>query len=63
MPEPIYFFWGIVALLALAAGYNQMWHHAGDNNPSTRLTRAVDRAEPASHVLTRSAPESGEIAR
>jgi hypothetical protein len=47
MPEPIYVFWGVVALLALAAVCNQRWHHAGDNNPSTRLTRAGDREEPA----------------
>lgn len=43
MSEPIYVFWGLVALLALAAGWNHVWNHARDHDPSSRLGRATDR--------------------
>ena len=43
MPEPILACWGIVTLLALAAGYNHRWHHARDRHPSSRLPRAQHR--------------------
>ncbi len=39
----VYVFWGVVALLVLAAGLNHGWHHVRDSHLRTRLTRAVHR--------------------
>ena len=49
MTEPIYIFWGLVALLALAAVFNHGWHHGRDRHPSTRSTRATHH-DPSSPV-------------
>jgi hypothetical protein len=43
MPESIYFFWGLVAFLALAAALNHGWHHARDGHLSSRLARVAYR--------------------
>jgi hypothetical protein len=39
MSHVSYACWAVVALLALAAGYNHRWHHTRDNHPATRFTR------------------------
>ncbi len=39
----VYVFWGVVALLALAAGWNHGWHHVRDSHLKARLTRASHR--------------------
>jgi hypothetical protein len=52
MPESVYFFWGIVALLALAAGCNHGWHHLRDSHLTARLTRASSRGGAAVVLLT-----------
>ena len=41
--EPIYVFWALIALLALAAGCNHRWHHARHSHLDARLVRAVRR--------------------
>jgi hypothetical protein len=43
MPESVYFFWGLVAFLALAAALNHGWHHARDSHLSSRLARVSYR--------------------
>jgi hypothetical protein len=42
-PEPIYYFWGLVAVLAVAAALNHGWHHARDAHLSARLARVAYR--------------------
>jgi hypothetical protein len=42
-PEPVYFFWGLVAFLALAAALNHSWHHARDSHLTSRLARVSYR--------------------
>jgi hypothetical protein len=41
--EPIYVFWALIALLALAAGCNHRWHHARHSHLDARLVRAACR--------------------
>jgi hypothetical protein len=41
MPEPIFFFWALVALLVAAAGCNHGWHHARHSHLQARLVRAA----------------------
>jgi hypothetical protein len=41
--EPVDVFWGIVAVLAVAAAWNHGWHHARPSYLSTRLARAAHR--------------------
>lgn len=49
MPEPVYFFWGAVAVLAIAAAVNHGWHHARSGYLHTRLTRLAVRHD--GHVV------------
>jgi len=50
-PEPIYFFWGLVVVLALAAAFNHGWHHARDSHLSSRLARVSYRDGRSTVVL------------
>jgi hypothetical protein len=43
VPESVYFFWGVVAFLALAAAVNHGWHHARDSHLTARLARVSYR--------------------
>ena len=43
MSESVYFFWALVAFLALAAALNHGWHHARDSHLSSRLARVSYR--------------------
>jgi hypothetical protein len=51
MPEPVYFFWGLVAFLALVAALNHGRHHASDSHHSSRLQRASYRDGPEALVV------------
>jgi hypothetical protein len=39
VPDAVYIFWGIVGLLAVAAGCNHGWHHVREGHLTTRLVR------------------------
>ena len=43
MADPVYFFWGLVAVLAVAAALNHGWHHARDSHLTSRLARVAYR--------------------
>ncbi|HEY3528318.1 MAG TPA: hypothetical protein VGK78_04150 [Nocardioides sp.] len=40
MVEPVHVFWGLVAILAMAAACNHGWHHTRQNHLASRLARA-----------------------
>jgi hypothetical protein len=43
VPEAVYIFWGILVLLAMAAGCNHGWHHVRDSHVTERLHRVSSR--------------------
>jgi hypothetical protein len=51
VPEPVHVFWGIVAVLALAAACNHGWHHVRHNHLASRLARASHRNDVTAHVV------------
>jgi hypothetical protein len=59
--ESLCYFWAIVALLVLVAGWNHGWHHARQSHLTARLARASSR-EGGAAVLVIEPPESGSAA-
>ena len=41
--QSVHVFWGVLALLAVAAAFNHGWHHTRHNHVSARLVRASSR--------------------
>jgi hypothetical protein len=51
VPESVYVFWVVVAILAAAAGWNHGWHHLRRTHLTARLSRASYREGRAALVL------------
>jgi hypothetical protein len=41
--DPIHVFWGLIAILGVAAALNHRWHHARHSTLDARLVRASER--------------------
>jgi|tagenome__1003787_1003787.scaffolds.fasta_scaffold20315431_1 hypothetical protein len=63
MPDWIDACWAVVALLALAAAYNHRWHHARDQHPTARLTRASTQTDGVAVRTSEPARVREEVAR
>jgi hypothetical protein len=58
VPESVYVFWVIVAVLALAAAVNHCWHHPRGGYLPTRLDRVAVRHD--GHLIRVPSPSSPE---
>jgi hypothetical protein len=56
MAEPLYYFWGLVVLLAVAAGCNHGLHHVRQAHVAARLSRASRREVAATLVVAEPPP-------